>query len=134
MELSNLCAQSKVYNICRYIWISLYRGKYYWETRYNGTDLLIFLFLNEIYIYFWLNIIDIFCLRMRWKYIKNIDSNTYTPYWFWLKKTPPKKNIIYFNKFKTANLINNNSSSSIWVLQKKKTKKKTNVIYQFKCS
>ena len=37
------------------------------------------------------------------------------------------KLIIYYNKFKTFNLvINNNSSSSIWVLQK------TNVIYQFK--
>ena len=36
--------------------------------------------------------------------------------------------MIYYNKFKTFNLvINNNSSPSIGVLQK------TNVIYQFKC-
>ena len=37
-------------------------------------------------------------------------------------------NIIYYNKFKTSNLvITNNSSPSIGVLQK------TNVIYQFTC-
>ena len=37
-------------------------------------------------------------------------------------------NIIYYNKFKTSNLvIRNNSSPSIGVLQK------TNVIYKFKC-
>ena len=36
--------------------------------------------------------------------------------------------IIYYNKFKTSNLvIKDNSSSSIGILQK------TNVIYQFKC-
>ena len=41
-----------------------------------------------------------------------------------------KKLIIYYNKFKTPNLvIRNNSSPSIGVLQKKKN----NVIYQFKC-
>ena len=39
-----------------------------------------------------------------------------------------KKLIIYYNKFKTFNLvIRNNSSPSIGVLQK------TNIIYQFKC-
>ena len=39
------------------------------------------------------------------------------------------KLIIYYNKFKTSNLvIRNNSSPSIGVLQK------TNVIYKFKCS
>ena len=39
------------------------------------------------------------------------------------------KLIIYYNKFKTSNLvINNNSSPSIRVLQK------TNVIYQFRCT
>ena len=45
--------------------------------------------------------------------------------------TDPNKKIkliIYYNKFKTSNLvIKNNSSPSIGVLQK------TNVIYQFKC-
>ena len=41
-----------------------------------------------------------------------------------------KKLIIYYDKFKTSNLvIKNSSSSSIGVLQKK-----NNVIYQFKCS
>ena len=40
-----------------------------------------------------------------------------------------KKLIIYYNKFKTSNLvIRNNSSPSIGVLQKK-----NNVIYKFKC-
>ena len=47
-----------------------------------------------------------------------------------LPSDPDKKIklIIYYNKFKTSNLvIKNNSSPSIGVLQK------TNVIYQFKC-
>ena len=39
-----------------------------------------------------------------------------------------KIKLIYYNKFKTSNLvIKNNSSPSIGVLQK------TNIIYQFKC-
>ena len=45
--------------------------------------------------------------------------------------TDPNKKIklIYYNKFKTSNLvINNNSSSLIGVLQK------TNIVYQFKCT
>ena len=47
-----------------------------------------------------------------------------------LPTDPNKKNklILYFNKFKTSNLVlNNNSAPSIGVLQK------TSVIYQFKC-
>ena len=47
-----------------------------------------------------------------------------------LSTDPDKKiKLIYYNKFKTSNLvINNNSSPSIGVLQK------TNVVYQFKCT
>ena len=55
-----------------------------------------------------------------------------------LPTDPKKKKLMYYNKFKTSNLvIKNNSSPLIGVLQKKKKKKKkkkSNIIYQFKCS
>ena len=58
------------------------------------------------------------------KYWKHWFTKTYSPL-ILIKKI---KLIIYYNKFKTSNLvIRNNSSPSIGVLQK------NNVIYKFKC-
>ena len=84
-----------------------------------------------------MNIIDIFCLHIFFLIRNQIHYNYKSDEKIlktWIHRnilpTDPNKKIklIYYNKFKTSNLvIKNNSSPLIGVLEK------TNVIYQFKC-